>query len=239
MRRPHLSSPTVITACFAIVLAASLLLYLDVFRADSHVGATNIVPHVVTVRLPTRIVPKRFNGPWAVREGSKVSYRARENHRSGTTTAGQIVGGTEHVSGGGILSESHGIARVSSLGIDFEPLSLRSNEPQFDRALLTSGIESEHFPVVGLKFLSPLSFPANATRGRVEHLQVRCRFTIHAVAKVLRIPVQISFADSEFVLSTSLTAPWERYQMRPPSIAGAAVGDPTFAFHLRFAPSLS
>jgi polyisoprenoid-binding protein YceI len=175
-----------------------------------------------------------FDGTWTLLEGeSFVGYRVREqlaflpapNDAVGRSTA---VEGSLEIDG----------LRIVSTSVTADLTQLESDESRRDSAIRTNGLESDSFPTATFELTQPIVFDEQPAEGEVVEVQATGDLTLHGVTREVTLPIEARWDEGQIVVVGSLGVAFADYDITPPSLGPATVGDNgTIELQLLFAPA--
>jgi polyisoprenoid-binding protein YceI len=162
------------------------------------------------------------DGAWKVVRGDKVyvGYRMTEQF-AGDIVHKEAVGRTPAVDGTATIADN----KVTTADVTADVRELKSNRGARDNYIHTHGIESDTFPTAEFKLTSPITLPANLTKGQQVKLSATGLLTLHGVPKSVTIPLDARW-DGD-TLEAVGTAPivLADYKIDPPETAVVKTDD--------------
>lgn len=175
-----------------------------------------------------------FDGSWTLLEGdSFVGYRVREElaflpaptDAVGRSTA---VEGSLQIDGLEIVATS----------VTADLTQLESDESRRDFAIRTNGLQSDAYPAATFELTQPITFDEQPAEGEVVDVQATGDLTLHGVTRAVTFPLQARWDGGQIAVVGSLGIAFADYEITPPSLGPATVGDnATIELQLLFVPS--
>ncbi len=175
-----------------------------------------------------------FDGTWTlVAADSFVGYRVREE-LAFLPAPTDAVGRSTAVEGS---LEIDGLQIVTT-DVTADLTQLESDEARRDFAIRTSGLESETYPTATFELTQPIAFDEQPADGQVVDVQATGDLTLHGVTREVTIPLEARWDGGQIAVVGTLKIAFADYDITPPSLGPATVGDTgTIELQLVFAPS--
>src|SRR2546430_6791893 len=158
-------------------------------------------------------------GTWTVGSGSQAGYRVREKLAS-LSAPSDAVGRTTAVTGTLTLTQAASGYSVTAADFSVDVSKLSSDQSRRDQRIHSQGLESDRYPTATFKLTSPIALTADATSGQTIHVSATGDLTIHGVTKSVTVPIDAQLTGSKIELVGSITFPFSKFGMTPPSIGG-------------------
>ena len=130
------------------------------------------------------------------------------------------VGRTSDVTGTVTITGTSGALSVPAANLTVDVSTLTSDRPMRDQRIHVDGLQSDTYPRATFQLTQPISLPANATGGGTITVQATGKLTIHGTTQTVTIPLTARLSANKIEVAGSITFPFERFGMTPPSIAG-------------------
>ncbi len=175
-----------------------------------------------------------FDGTWAVLRGdSFVGYRVREE-LAFLPAPNDAVGRSTAVEGS---LEIDGLQIVATT-VTADLTQLESDESRRDFAIHMNGLQSDTFPTATFELTKPIAFDEQPAEGEVVDVQATGDLTLHGVTREVTFPLQARWDGGQIAVVGSLKIEFADYEIVPPSLGPARVGDNgTIELQLLFVPS--
>ncbi len=158
-------------------------------------------------------------GTWTVGSGSQAGYRVRETLAS-LSAPSDAVGRTTAVTGTLTLTQAASGYSVDAAEFTVDVSKLSSDQSRRDQRIHSQGLESDRYPTATFKLTSPIALTADAASGQTIHVSATGDLTIHGVTKSVTVPIDAQLTGSKIELVGSITFPFSKFGMTPPSIGG-------------------
>ncbi|MGQ0679668.1 MAG: YceI family protein [Actinomycetota bacterium] len=165
-------------------------------------------------------------GRWMVQPGSVVGYRVRRTF-AGTPAAGEVVGSTNAIQGGLLVTPEGQNYAVSDILIVVDVSKLASDSPTWDDAMRTGGLETERFPSASFEADGPVVIPARVAGELSSELSFEGRLTIRDETRHVSIPVQSRVKESGVEVEGEFTFLMSEFGIAPTGIPGVLTIEPT------------
>ena len=175
-----------------------------------------------------------FDGTWTLLAGdSFVGYRVREE-LAFLPAPNDAVGRSTAVEGS---LEIDGLQIVTTT-VTADLTRLESDESRRDFSIRTNGLQSDTFPTATFELTRPIVFAEQPAEGEVVDVQATGDLTLHGVTREVTIPLEARWDGGQIAVVGSLGIAFADYDITPPSLGPATVGDNgTIELQLLFAPS--
>ena len=175
-----------------------------------------------------------FDGTWTLVDGgSFVGYRVREE-LAFLPAPTDAVGRSTAVEGSLQIDGLQIIATTVTAHLT----QLESDESRRDLAIRTNGLQSDTFPTATFELTQPIAFRERPAEGQVVDVEAMGDLTHHGVTREVTIPLQARWDGRQIAVVGSLDIAFEDYQITPPSLGPATVGDNgTIELQLLFVPT--
>lgn len=206
----------------AVVLGAFALLYFVVL------GGSSVAPLALSTADPSQPATTAsasaapltdLAGAWSVASGSVAGYRVREQLAS-LPAQSDAVGRTSQVSGTVTLTGASDALTVSAANLTVDVSTLTSDQSMRDQRIRNQGLESNRFPKATFELTQPVTLPATASSGATINVSATGKLTIHGSTQTVTIPLQARITSNQIEVVGSITFPFEKFGMTPPSIGG-------------------
>ncbi|MGH7687320.1 MAG: YceI family protein [Candidatus Dormibacteria bacterium] len=225
----------------ALALGAFVVLYFVVL------GGSSVAPLALSTANPSQAAAAgaasaapltALAGDWSIASGSVAGYRVREQLAS-LPAQSDAVGRTSQVSGSVTVTGTSDALTVSAASLTVDVSTLSSNESMRDNRIRNQGLESNRFPKATFELTQPVTLPADASGGATITVNATGKLTIHGSTQTVTIPLQARIASNQIEVAGSITFPFEKFGMTPPSIGGfVSVQDSaTMEFDIKLAHS--
>jgi polyisoprenoid-binding protein YceI len=158
-------------------------------------------------------------GTWTIASGSVAGYRVREE-LAFIGAPSDAVGRTSSITGSFTLTQSATGGAVAAASFAVDVGSLTSDRSMRDQRIHSIGLESDRYPTATFELVSPISLPSTAGNGQTFHVSATGQLMIHGVTQTVTIPIDARLNGSQIELAGSITFPFSRFGMTPPSIGG-------------------
>src|SRR6266566_1470432 len=158
-------------------------------------------------------------GTWTVGSGSQAGYRVRET-LAALSALSDAVGRTTAVTGTLTLTQAASGYSVTAADLSVDVSKLSSDQSRRDQRIHSQGLESDRYPTATFKLTSPIALTADAASGQTIHVSATGDLTIHGVTKSVTVPIDAQLTGSKIELVGSITFPFSKFGMTPPSIGG-------------------
>ena len=223
-----------------LVLAAFAVLYFVVL------GGSSVAPLALSTAKPSQAAAAAASsapltdlaGNWSVASGSVAGYRVREQLAS-LPAQSDAVGRTSQITGTVAVTGTSDALTVSTASVTVDVSTLSSDQSMRDQRIRSQGLESSRFPKATFELTEPLALPATASSGATITVNATGKLTIHGSTQTVTIPLQARISSSQIEVVGSITFPFEKFGMTPPSIGGfVSVQDSaTMEFDIKLAHS--
>jgi polyisoprenoid-binding protein YceI len=175
-----------------------------------------------------------FDGTWTLVAGdSFVGYRVREQ-LAFLSAPNDAVGRSSAVDG---TLEIDGL-QVVSTSVTADLTQLESDESRRDFAIHMNGLQSDTYPTATFQLTQPIVFDGQPAEGEVVDVQATGDLTLHGVTREVTFPLQARWDGGQIAVVGSLEIAFADFDIVPPSLGPATVGDRgTIELQLVFVPS--
>jgi polyisoprenoid-binding protein YceI len=175
-----------------------------------------------------------FDGAWALVAGeSFVGYRVREQ-LAFLPAPNDAVGRSSAVEG----SLEIGGLQIVSTTVTADLTQLQSDESRRDFAIRMNGLQSDTYPTATFELTEPITFDRQPAEGKVVDVEATGNLTLHGVTREVTFPLQARWDGGQIAVVGSLEIAFADYDIVPPSLGPANVGDRgTIELQLVFVPS--
>lgn len=175
-----------------------------------------------------------FDGTWTLVDGdSFVGYRVREE-LAFLPAPTDAVGRSTAVEGS---LEIDGLQIVATT-VTADLTQLESDESRRDFAIHTNGLQSDTFPTAKFALTRPIVLDEQPAEGKVVDVEATGDLTLHGVTREVTIPLEARWDGGQIAVVGSLDIAFADYEITPPSLGPATVGDNgTIELQLLFVPA--
>lgn len=175
-----------------------------------------------------------FNGTWSVAAGdSFVGYRVREQ-LAFLPAPNDAVGRSSAVEGS---LKIDGLEIVAT-SVTADLTQLESDESRRDFAIHMNGLQSDTYPTATFDLTKPITLSEQPAEGKVVDVQATGDLTLHGVTREVTFPLQARWDGGQIAVVGSLEIAFADFDIVPPSLGPATVGDRgTIELQLVFVPA--
>jgi polyisoprenoid-binding protein YceI len=178
-----------------------------------------------------------LDGRWEVEPGetSLVGYRVGEELLGGVGRS-TAVGRTGEVAGHLTIDGT----TITTVDVEADMTSLRSDEDRRDNRLRTSGLETDSFPTATFVLTEPIELGSTPDTGETVEVAATGDLTLHGVTRSVDLPLEaVLRPDGRIEVVGRLPIVMAEWDITPPSISGFVTveDEGELELQLAFAPA--
>jgi polyisoprenoid-binding protein YceI len=166
-------------------------------------------------------------------DGSATFAGYRIEEELGGIGANTAVGRTQDVSGTLRIEGSS----ITSLSVDVDMTTLRSDEDRRDAQLRMRGLETSSYPTATFELTAPISFDRTPAEGDTVTVEARGELTLHGVTREVTVPVEARWTGDVIEVVAGFEVALADYGIEPPTgfVVLSVADHGTVELHLLFA----